>query len=275
MAAAPKFKHLAALSDALTAARGMARVPEGKGGYVFVDGQLHRILDIKEPISGHGAFGYSVNEKELAHLCDHLSVGALGFKGLRTTTIAPLQKLTGLRKLSLWWVQKLADLSPLATLPLQALELDDIRYAHDISPLAQMPTLRALVIAGGMNSTQQIDTLIPLTKLPELCELRMMSLRLGDDSLRALVACPALRDLHLPNTFATEDYAYLRAKRPELRCEALCAYQTSDRAVFADKNVMVTGRRKPFLNARKDAARLAKYQAQFDALLKKYQQSDD
>lgn len=102
MTAEPKFTCQAALDDALTAARGHATVPEGKGGYVFVDGTLHRILDISDPIKGAGAFGYSVNETELAHLCAHVDVTALGFKGLRTTTLAPLCQMTRLTGLSLW-----------------------------------------------------------------------------------------------------------------------------------------------------------------------------
>ncbi len=266
MAVEPQFTRQARLNDALTAARGQATVPEGKGGHVFVDGTLHRILDISDLIKGSGAFAYSVNENELAHLCAHVDVTALGFNGLRTTTLAPLRQMKGLTGLGLWWVQKLSNLSPLADLCLDCLVLDDLRYANDITPLAQIKKLRALAISGGMNTTQQINTLEPLTHLRHLRELRLTAIKLGDDSLRPLAHCAALTDLSLPNTFPTEDYAYLRAKCPDLRCKDLVAYQSTG-SISRSNEVMVTGRRKPFLNLKKDEKRLANYQQKFDALV--------
>ncbi|EBA13426.1 hypothetical protein [Roseobacter sp. CCS2] len=273
MTVEPDFPIHAQLNQALGIACGPARVPEGKGGHVYVDGTLHRILDIKRRLKGTAAYAFSVNEKELIHMCAHLDVAVLGFKGLRTTTIAPLQDLRRLRNLSLWWVQKLADLSPLSDLMLAALVLDGIRNANDITPISAIKTLRALTIAGGINSDQKINTLEPLTKLPHLRELRMMAIKLDDDSLRPLARCGALRDLNLPSTFPTEDYAYLRAKRPDLRCMTLAAHQKAS-YVSEGKNIMVTGRRKPFLSSTKDVARLAKYEAQFNALVVKYQAAD-
>ncbi|MEJ8562971.1 hypothetical protein QTO30_18300 [Yoonia sp. GPGPB17] len=240
MTAEPEFKTHAKLSLALDAACGPARVPEGKGGHVFVDGTLHRILDIKQTLTGDAAFGYSVNEKELTHLCTCVDVKALSFKGLRTTTLEPLRQMPRLNLLNLWWVQKLADLSPLAGMHLRYLVLDDIRYANDIEPVGKVIGLETLTLVSGMNSTQLIDTLEPLCALPNLRELSLMSLKLGDDSLRPLVGCMALHDLSLPNTFPTEEYAYLRAKRPDIRCASLAPYQRAG-YVADGKDVMVTG----------------------------------
>ncbi|MEM8539250.1 MAG: hypothetical protein AAGF56_15480, partial [Pseudomonadota bacterium] len=240
MAVDPEFPQHDRLDDALTKACGPATIPEGKGGHVFVDGQLLRILDIQKPIVGRGAFGYSVNEKELIHLCDHVDVGVLGFKGLRTTTIAPLEKMTQLRMLSLWWVQKLADIAPLAKLPLEVLVLDEIRNNKSIDAVGEIASLRALTISGAMDSDHKIASLAPLLQLPRLEELRFIAMKLEDDTLRPLADCKALRDLWLANTYPTEDYAYLTAKRPEIRCNAFAAYQPHSRG----KEVMVTGRRK-------------------------------
>ncbi|MEO1639773.1 MAG: hypothetical protein AAFU41_11065 [Pseudomonadota bacterium] len=263
MTVEPDFPLHGRLNEALTKARGPQRVPEGKGGHVFVDGQLYRILDIKSRIFGRAAFGYSVNEKELVHLCDHVDVGTLGFKGLRTTTISPLLKLTQLRMLSLWWVQKLADISPLAGMDLEVLVLDDIRNNQDIAAVGEIAGLRALTVSGAMHNDHKIASLLPLTQLDNLEELKFIAMKLDDDTLRPLAECPALRDAQLANTYPTEDYAYLTAKRPDLRSTALAAYQPAGQG----KEVMVTGRRKPFLHLEKDAERLAKYQAKWDALV--------
>ncbi len=266
MMAEPQFPLLAELAADSDKASGPATVPEGKGGFVFVDGALHRIRDITRKIEGHAAFGLSVNEAELAQLCAQVDVAYLGFKGLRTTTIAPLARIKRLRRLQLWWVQKLADLSPLAGLPLDALVLDDLRYCNDIAVLAQMPTLQALTISGGMNTTQVIETLEPLTTLPDLRELRLVALKLADDSLRPLVRCKALTDLWLPNTLDVSEYAYLAAMRPDIRANALAAYQVMGHKI-GGKDVMVTGRRRPFLNSKTDGAKMATYQARFDEIV--------
>jgi len=244
-------------------------VPEGKGGHVFVDGTLHRIKDLDAPLRGEGAFAFSVNEAELAQLCEHVDVAFLGFKGLRTTTLAPLTRMKRLRRLQLWWVQKLADLLPLAELPLEVLILDDLRYANDITPVAKIAGLKALMLSGGMSTTQVIDTLEPLTKLPKLQELRLVALKLGNDTLRPLERCMALTDLWLPNTFDVSEYAYLAAKRPDLRSNALRPYEVLEHRVNG-KDVMVTGKRRPFLNSKTDSDKIAKYQVQFEALVEDF-----
>ena len=269
MAVEPQFPLLAELAADSDKATGPATVPEGQGGFVFVDGTLHRIRDLTANIEGHAAFGLSVNEAELAQRCAHVDVAYLGFKGLRTTTIAPLARMKRLRGLQLWWVQKLADLSPLAELPLDALVLDDLRYCNDIAVLAQMPTLQALTISGGMNTTQVIDTLEPLTELPDLRELRLVALKLGDDSLRPLARCKALTDLWLPNTLDVSEFAYLAAMRPDIRANALSAYQVMGHKI-GGKDVMVTGRRRPFLNSKTDGEKMNTYQTRFDALVDRF-----
>jgi hypothetical protein len=266
MTANPEFKRHAALSVELTGARGNATVPEGQGGHVFVDGTLFRIKELTSVIHAKAAFAYGVNEKELEQLCATVDVAVLGFEGLRTTTIAPIAQMPRLRGLDLSWVQKLADIRPLAGMPLTVLRLDDIRHLHDLGPLAGLPKLAALSIEGGMNSTQKVETLAPLQELPALRELRLTSLQTDRDGLRPLAQCDALQELHLPNNFDTADYAFLRAKCPDLRSNALCAVQYLDHASFG-KDCMVTGRRKPFLNTKTDGARIAKYEAAFDALI--------
>ncbi len=271
MVAKPAFPLLEQLAQDTADACGPARVPEGKGGQVFIDGELHRILDLNTPIAAQRAFCFSVNEKELAHLCEMIDVVYLGFKGLRTTTLSPLQNLPRLRRLKLWWVQKLVDLSPLATLPLDVLTLDDIRYANDLQPLGDMPSLQSLLISGGMNGTQKIDTLAPLATMPALRELQIIATAVTEDGLRPLVDCAALRELLLPSTFETVEYAYLRAKRPDIRCAELAAYQKLSHPL-GDKDILVTGKRKPFLSSKTDDKRLETYQQRFDEMVASYRE---
>jgi len=70
--------------------------------------------------------------------------------------------------------------------------------------------------------------------------------------------------------FPTEDYAYLSVKRPDIKCDAFVPFIRRD--MFGDKDTMIVGFRKPFLNSKKDAARIAKYVQQFEALQARFQQ---
>jgi len=262
----PSFTALDAAQEQILASQADKRPPEGKGGHVHVDGVLYRILDIADPITGDAAYVISANEKELRHLCDHLDVAMIGLYHLRTKTIAPLVKLARLRHVYMNWVQQLSDIAPLASLPLGTLWLEDATKITDISPLAQITSLQGVVISGGMNSTQRVATLEPLAALPDLSELWLAAIKVADDTIWPLAACPALKNLNLPNTFETTEYARLHARRPDIKCTSLAAYQVMERG-YGGKDIMVTGKRKPFLNAKEDAARIEKYQAQWDALV--------
>ena len=127
MAAKPEFKITAELDQSIDHAIVPTSVPAGKGGHVFAYGQLHRILDLKNQLTGNAAFGYSLNEKKLFHLCTHVDVKALNYKRLRTTTLDPPREMPRLNLLNLWWVQKLSDLSLLAGMHLSYLAIEDIR----------------------------------------------------------------------------------------------------------------------------------------------------
>ncbi|NKB27910.1 MAG: hypothetical protein GKR99_10285 [Rhodobacteraceae bacterium] len=64
----------------------------------------------------------------------------------------------------------------------------------------------------------------------------------------------------MSNQFDTSDYAYLSVYLPRAECARFAPYESLLREI-GGKDVMVTGKRKPFLNTRdpKDAAQPEKY----------------
>ncbi len=266
----PRFDLLTGFRKKILESTDGVRFPEGAGGQVCLDGKATRILDIDRNVVCDHLYAFSVNEKELHHLCTWVQPKAFAVKGLRTTTLEPLKAWKDLAQLQLWWVQKLSDLNPLGDLTgLEVLILEDIKRADDLSFLTSLTGLRALAIEGGMWNKRPIKTLEPLTKLSLLEELWLQSLQIGEGGLRPIAQCSGLQNLNVSANFQTEDYAYLRAHCPDLNCKSLQAWVEAPNT-FGDKDVMVMGHRKPFLNKTKDAAKIAKYEAAFAKMVEEF-----
>lgn len=256
------------LHDAFCAEISAAISPVGVNapkGILHVDGALHPIDRIDSPVSGRAGFAYSVNQAQLDRIGRFVDVEALAFKGMRVTDLSPLAALPRLQRLQLWWVQKLTRLDGLRDMALDVLLLEDYKNASDLTPLASLGGLRALTLRGGIWNKQPCDGLAPLVGLP-LGELQIGGLVLADGDLRRLAEIETLRDLWLSYGYPVESYAWLHAQRPDLRCEAFQPYLDVPHA-HDGKTIMVMGKRKPMLDPKKDAKRLAKYVADWEALV--------
>jgi hypothetical protein len=72
------------------------------------------------------------------------------------------------------------------------------------------------------------------------------------------------------NQFPTEDYAYLAVELPNVICEMFQPYIKLNQKIN-DLDIMVTGKRKPFLNSKADTDRILKYEKAFEKLKKKFE----
>jgi Leucine-rich repeat (LRR) protein len=131
--------------------------------------------------------------------------------------LEPLSRLTSLSKLSLY-MASVVDLTPLAALPLTDLALDDIDTLRDLSPLANMTTLRDLSLfkcmqigdkaAADISSLHGLETLnlghcesltsagiVSLAGLTSLKSLDLSNTGLSDTSLRVLCMSLQLEEL--------------------------------------------------------------------------------
>ncbi len=217
----------------------------------------------QDALTGTAASICSVNDKTLAPMLARLDVRTLSIQEVRATSIDGVQRLGRLRYLAINWATRLSDLAPLTALSkLEVLSLIDTPKAGDLTPLTDLSQLRALEFSGGMWNKNRAQTLEPLSGLRWLEELRMTNLAVQSGGLRPLSALTALKSLTLTNQFETSDYAYLSVHLPRAECARFAPYETMSHNI-GGKNIMVTGKRKPFLNSRdpKDAARLQKYVA--------------
>ena len=204
----------------------------------------------------------------------------LSIHGMHTPDLGFLAAQPQLDALAIDWNNKLRALEALAALTgLTVLSLQDLRHVRDLSPLARLTGLRGLNVSGGIDTKFAMDTLDPLAGLPQLEELMLASVRIGDGRLDALAALPALKRLEIANNAASfEEFARLAARRPDIACDKLRPYVQLDGTpppgvdpavaldMIGDARVMVVGKHGPFLRARADRDRLLRYCERFEAL---------
>lgn len=243
--------------------------PEDKP-VVLVDGKVHRLSQVSAPIDGRVAYAVGVNEKLFPNLCAQIRVEFLHCYELRVADVSALAEMQILRGLAIRWNTKLADLSPLCRLVnLEQLALEDTPKAHDLAPLANLVKLKSLEFSGGIWNKNQADSLEPIARLPKLEDLTLLNLKVVADGLRPLALCPVLKHLEVSNQFKTEDYAYLSVRLPETKCDWFAPCQQLTKPI-GDKDVMVTGARKPMLNSVADAERLQRYENTFRKLQERF-----
>ena len=216
-------------------------------------------------------FATGVNQTALEEICARVKAKSLRFKGLTATDLTPIAKLTNLENLTIIWAHKFTDVSPLRRLKkLKTLTISDNKRWHDLSQLEGLQ-IDTLDISGGIWNTDVYQTFEPLTKLRNLETLTLSNVKVEEGGLRPIEGCLKLKQLNVAYTFPTEDYAYLSVKMPDTKCDAFAPYVSFGGDSSSD--VLVVGRRKPFLNLTKDAERLAKYVAKFEEMQRQFRQA--
>ncbi|MDI3335610.1 hypothetical protein QKW60_04260 [Defluviimonas aestuarii] len=233
---------------------------------VFLDGREVDLAREHGVLSGDVASVIGANARNFAPLVARLDVAKLGLFDLRTGDLGGLAGLGRLTHLMLVGTTKVSDISVLRQLSgVRVLSLEDCPKINDLDPIASLVGLVAFSFSGGMWNAHRAATLAPVGELGSLEELRLLNLRVTEGGLRPLAGCRALKHLWLSNQFETADYAYLSVRLPHAECEMFAA-DTALATPIDGKDVMVTGKRKPFLNSVADADRLARYRSAFRRL---------
>lgn len=218
-----------------------------------------------EPVVADTAYIVGVNQKSFEKALDVISARVMHFYEMRVSSLNCLSKNLILCELAIHWNTKLEYISPLANLPnLISLVLEHTPKVSDLAPLASCVGLETLEFSGGIWKKNRTESLDPISELPNLRNLRLLNLAVSD-GIMSLASLPSLRLLQLSNQFPTEEYAYLSGMFDEVECNYFSPYvEIANR--YIEKDVMVIGKRKPFLNKTKDAKKLEKYISNFKRL---------
>lgn len=181
-----------------------------------------------------------------------------------------LDTLTNLETLRIEWNTKTESLWDLSgNTSLKHLDIVDFKKLTDFSPLQKCTWLESLGLEGGVWNTIQPDTLMPLAYLKNLRYLDLINIKVKDESLEPIGHLRKLEILRISNQFPTEEYARLSVFLPNTECSHFRAYIKLQSAID-DKDVLVVGKRKPYLNSQTDSKKLQKYEQQFKDFQQKY-----
>jgi hypothetical protein len=210
----------------------------------------------------------STKEQHLTQIFSLCKPRFLSIYELKVNNLNILETLTETEVMVLRWNTKATKLWDIKlNINLKSLTIEDFSKLEDISVIEDAQGLEYFVIEGGMHNTIRLNTISPLSKLQNLLYLRLANLKLEDDSLKPIGNLKKLKELMLSNQFETKEYAWLAAKLPNTQCDSFKAY-INLRNRLSGNDVMVTGRRKPFLNSEKDGGKLQKYEQEFTRLVK-------
>lgn len=191
-----------------------------------------------------------VNAGQFEVLAQCTQIDTLVVHDLRVPEMTLLKQLDNLRTLLIWSNTKTQTLEPLGSLTrLEHLALENFSKVSSIEPLIPLRTLRTLSLEGGLYTPMRLETLAPLSQIPSLVELRLLSLRVADGSLEPLASLAALEELSVGNFFAMEEFARLAALMPWTRCSLFEPHLTSGQACkeCGDTLLMPTGKGSRFV----------------------------
>lgn len=213
---------------------------------------------------------YTVNQKEFNTILSLVNPKMLHIYELRVDDLSIMSSLKDVEVLSLEWntkTQSLWDLSKNTSL--KSLSITDFSKLNDISTIQHCTSLELLQLSGGIWNSLNLNTLQPLRYLKNLKFLGISNIKVKDQSLQPISDLKGLRELEISNQFPTEEYARLSVTLPNTKCDCFMPYILLSSPI-EDKDVMVVGKRKPFLNSKVDEKKLQKYEKQFKAYQEKY-----
>ncbi|MFC4712997.1 leucine-rich repeat domain-containing protein [Planococcus dechangensis] len=217
---------------------------------------------------------YSVNQQEFDQILSQVNPEMLYIYNMRVENLSLLSNLTNLQTLSLEWNTKALSLWNISkNTRLNALSIEGFSKIRDIEPLMQAKKVEYLNLQGDHNNKLRIKTLEPLKHLDKLRYLGLSFIRVEDESLKPISNLKGLKVLAISNQFPTEEYAKLSVDLPETKCSKFFAYERLYQAI-SGMNIMVVGKRKPYLNLQKDAEKVKKYENQFKEMQEAYKKAN-
>lgn len=212
---------------------------------------------------------FAVNQKQFDKIMTYVNPEVLYVYEMRVENLSKLQEMSNLRALYLCWNTKNTNLWDLRyNKNLSYLLIEDFSKLEDLTPIKDGQNLEGLYLGGGIVKALNVKTLEPIGELVQLNTLTLMNIKVKDLSLEPLMNLEWLKQLNLSNQFPTEEYAKLSVALHSTKCNFFKPYVYTD--PIEGKNVMIIGRRKPFLNSKTDLEKIQKYEEEFKKIQEQF-----
>ncbi|WP_371380946.1 hypothetical protein [Sporomusa aerivorans] len=185
-----------------------------------------------------------------------------------------LETLISIEYLIFFWNQRVTHLWDLSKNPkLRGLSFDDFTRMHTLEEIPLAPSLEELYFGDKIWNKYILDSLTPLSRAEKLKTLNFSAKKINDNDITPLARIMNLERLEFTsNLFSTEQIAWLTANT-NITSSVLAPYKKLKyplKTAGKIKDILVIGKRKPFLDSQEDKARLDKYEREFIDLVNKY-----
>ena len=198
--------------------------------------------------------------------------------------VSDLSKLSSLKtieSISFYWNQRaecLWDMS--SNHRLASLSLDDFTRIHSLEDLKSSKSLEFLSFGNKIWPKMVLESLDPISSVRSLRRLHFDAKKLADGRVTPISRIELLEELEFPpRMFSTEKVAWLRARlHSGVKSKVLSAVHKLKRPLVDKEkrlDTLVIGKRKPLLDSRMSADRIARYVKKFDELVAKYRNDPD
>jgi hypothetical protein len=181
---------------------------------------------------------FDINDAALDSICNCPSLESLFIENLKTGNVDCLSGLTKLSTLSLDTCSKITSLEFLTKLPaLSGLAITNFKNVHNLTPLAEMVSLRSLAVAGGMWTRMKVSSFAPLGRLGNLEFLHLTNIKAEDESLKPLAALSHLKQLDIANFYSMSEFAQLSRRLQGTECTWFQILCTDCDAAMLDRHI--------------------------------------
>lgn len=193
------------------------------------------------------------------------------FKNKFIEDLSPLAALGNVVYLDFFFNQRVTKLWNMEkNKSLIGLALNDFSRLHSLEGVETAPSLKYLDFGNMVWNKSVLLDLEPLLKT-NLVGFSFGGKSIEKNDIMLFSKIKSLRHFSCAsNLYSTEDLARLVAARPDLEGRALRPYIEFDQRGPDYKDILICGKRKPFLSSTKDHDRIAKYAVDFERLVEEY-----
>ncbi|MBP1840115.1 hypothetical protein [Formosa algae] len=210
---------------------------------------------------------FSAKEKDIEKIFNLIQPKYVSLYQVLINDLSCLENLKACETLLLDWNTKATKLWDFKkNKKLKNLSIRDFSKISNIDEIENISQLKSLSLEGGMWKPMKLDSLKSIAVNRNLGYLRLINLRLKDNSLKPLWNLSKLELLDISNQFPTKEIAGLSRVLLNTKCSLFQPYidvEIKDQNNNLKYDVMIVGKRKPFLLKSKDNKRLEKYIKEF------------
>jgi len=186
-----------------------------------------------------------------------------------------LELLHDVESISFFWNQRAENLWDLSNNPrLTHFSFDDFTRLNKLTDVVRAPSLMSLHFGNAVWAKYAVESLEPLTDMPNLKELAFNPKAIQDNRIEPLSRLPQLKELEFrPGLFSIDKIAWLKARIPHISSSSVAPYRQINCGLVRDSariDILVNGKRGAFLSSVADAQRLAKLTQKFDGLVEHF-----